>query len=188
MNRRTARPRTRQHPVWILLWVPPLLIALDDSPDLSSAMLRLAAVLLIGTLAWGMGRGPAEPGAERAFAALLLVAWFAACGTAFREQGVPPSIPARLAMAAALLLGPGFLYWAWQRRSRMMRVVDAAGALTRSPTGSLIKVALIIAVALVGVDRAFGLQTGDLLVIGTGIALFATLRVRGRRWALGALG
>ncbi len=188
MNQKTTSRRARQHPVWLLLWVPPLLIAIDDSPDLTSAMLRLAAVLLIGTLAWGMGRGPAGPRAERAFAALLLVAWFVTCGTAFREQGVPPSIPARLAMTAALLLGPGFLYWAWVRRSRMMRVVDAAGALTRSPTGSLVKVAVIIAVALLGIHRAFGLQTGDLLVIGTGIALFATLRVRGRRWALGTLG
>ena len=190
-NRRVGiwRAQAEPHPGWFLLWMPLLLIALDDSPNLTSAMIRLAAVLLLGMLAWGMGRGPAGPWVERGFAALLLVAWFAVCGTTFRLHGVPPSMPARLAVAGGLLLGPGFLLWAWKRRSRMVPVVDEAGLVAEpGSAGALIGMGALIVVALLVLDRLFGLQPADLLVIGTGLTLYTTFRVQGRHRAFGVMG
>ncbi len=168
--------------------MPLLLIALDDSPDLTSSMIRLAAVLLLGMLAWAMGRGPAGAWAERGFAALFLVAWFAVCGTAFRVHGVPASIPARLAITAGLLLGPVFLLWAWRRRAHMMPVVDEAGLVAEpgSP-GALVRVLALVVAALFLLDRLFGMQRADLLVIGTGLVLYTTFRVRGRHREFGVL-
>jgi hypothetical protein len=181
--------RAEPHPGWFLLWLPLLLIALDDSPDLSSSMIRLAAVLLLGMLAWGMGRGPAGPWAERGFAALLLVAWFAVCGTTFRLHGVPASMPARLAVTAGLLLGPVFLLWAWNRRARMVPVVDEAGVVAEpASAAALVKVLALVVIALFVLDRLFGVQRADLLVIGTGLVLYTTFRVQGRHRAFGVLG
>lgn len=187
-SRRILRAQAEPHPGWFLLWLPLLLIAFDSSPDLSSAMLRLATVLLLGMLAWGMGRGPAGPWAERGFAALLLVAWFAVCGTAFRLHGVSDSIPVRLAVTAGLLLGPAFLLWAWRRRERMVPVVDEAGLVAEpgSPAG-LVGVLVLVVVALLVLDRLLGLQPADLLVIGTGLVLYTTFRVQGRHRAFGVL-
>lgn len=166
-----------------------LLIAFDASPDLSAAMVRLAGVLLLGILAWGMGRGPAGPWAERSFAALLLVAWFAVCGTWFRLHGVPAAMPARLAVTAVLLLGPVFLLWAWWRRARMAPVINEVGLVSDSGSVAGLLMALaLVSVALFVLDRTFGLQRGDLMVIGTGLLLFANFRVRGRHQELGALG
>ena len=177
------------HPGWFLLWMPLLLIVFDDSSDLGSAMLRLAAVLLLGMLGWGLGRGPAGAWAERGFAALLLVAWFAVCGTAFRLNGVPESIPARLAVTAGLLLGPVFLLWAWRRRSSMVPVVDEAGAVAEpGSAAALARVLAMVVVALFVLDRLFGLQGADLLVIGTGLALYTAFRVEGRQRSLGVFG
>jgi hypothetical protein len=183
------RARAEPHPGWFLLSLPLLLIAFDDSRDLTSAMIRLAAVLLLGMLAWGMGRGPAGPWAERGFAALLLVAWFAVCGTTFRLHGVPVSMPARLTVTAGLLLGPVFLLWAWRRRARMAPVVDEGGFVARpgSAAASLRVLALVV-VALFVLDRLFGLQRADLLVIGTALVLYTTFRVRGRHQVFGVLG
>ncbi len=181
--------RSEPHPGWFLLWMPLVLIVLDDSPDLASAMFRLAAVLLLGMLAWGMGRGPAGAWAERGFAALLLVAWFAVCGTSFRLHGVPVSIPARLAVTAGLLLGPVFLLWAWRRRSRMVPVVDEAGLVAEpGSAAALARVLAVVVVALLVLDRMFGLQRADLLVIGTGLVLYTTFRVQGRHRSFGILG
>jgi hypothetical protein len=169
--------------------MPLLLIVFDSSPDLSSAMLRLAAVLLLGMLAWGMGRGPAGAWAERVFGALLLVAWFAVCGTALRLHGVPLSMPARLALTAGLLLGPVFLLWAWRRRARMVPVVDEAGLVAEpGSAAALARVLALVVVALVVLDRLFGLQRADLLVIGTGLVLYTMFRVQGRHRSFGVLG
>ena len=191
-NNGSRRQRPGVHPGWLLLWVPLLLIALDASPSLTSAMIRLGTVLLLGALAWGMGRGPAGPWAERLFAALLLVSWFIAFGTAFREQGAPSSLAARLAVAAGLLVGPAVLLWAWRRRSQMTRVVDLGGhAVESGALGALFRLGLLgllVVVALVVVDRLSGIQRADLLVIGTGLVLFAACRVRGRRRTLGVQG
>ena len=187
-SNRLLKAHAEPHPGWFLLWMPLLLIVLDDSPDLGSAMLRLAAVLLLGMLAWGMGRGPAGAWVERGFAALLLVAWFAVCGTAFRLNGVPESVPARLAVTAGLLLGPVFLLWAWRRRSGMVPVVDEAGVVAEPGSAvALMRVLALVVVALFVLDRLFGLQGADLLVIGTGLALYTTFRVQGRQRGLGVL-
>jgi len=183
------RARAEPHPGWFLLWMPLLLIVFDDSPDLGSAMLRLAAVLLLGMLGWGMGRGPAGVWAERGFAALLLVAWFAVCGTSFRLHGVPVSIAARLAVTAGLLLGPVFMLWAWRRRARMVPVVDEAGLVAEpGSAAALVGLLALVAVALFVLDRLFGLQRADLLVIGTGLVLYTTFRVQGRQRSFGVLG
>ncbi len=183
------RARAEPHPGWFLLWLPLLLIALDDSPDLTSSMIRLAAVLLLGMLAWGMGRGPAGPWAERGFAALLMVGWFAVCGTAFGLHGVPVSIPARLAVTAGLLLGPVFLLWAWRRRERMVPVVDEAGLVAEpGSAGALLRMLVLVVAALFVLDRILGLQRADLLVIGTGLVLYTTFRVQGRHRSFGVLG
>lgn len=183
------RARAEPHPGWFLLWMPLLLIVFDDSPDLNSAMLRLAAVLLLGMLAWGMGRGPAGIWAERGFGALLLVGWFAVCGTAFRLHGVPVSIPARLAVTAGLLLGPVFLLWAWRRRARMVPVVDDAGLVAEPGSAfALARVLVLVVLALFLLDRWFGLHRADLLVIGTGLILYTTFRVQGRHRAFGVPG
>jgi len=181
--------RAEPHPGWFLLWLPLLLIGFDDSPDLTAAMIRLAAVLLLGMLAWGMGRGPAGPWAERGFAALLLVAWFAVCGTTFRLHGVPIAMPGRLAVAAGLLLGPVFLLWAWRRRARMVPVVDEAGLVAEpGSAAALVRVLALVVVALFVLDRLFGLQRADLLVVGTGLVLYTMFRVQGRHRAFGVLG
>ena len=183
------RPRSEPHPGWFLLWLPLLLIVFDDTSDMSSAMMRLAVVLLLGILAWGMGRGPAGAWAERGFAALLLVAWFAVCGTAFRLHGVPASMTARLAVTGGLLLGPIFLLWAWRRRARMVPVVDEAGVVAEpGSAGALLRLAALVVVVLLALDRLFGLHGADLLVIGTGLALYTTFRVRGRQRSFGVLG
>lgn len=181
--------RSEPHPGWFLLWMPLLLIVLDESSDLGSAMIRLAAVLLIGMLAWGLGRGPAGAWAERVFAALLLMGWFAVCGTAFRLHSVPASIAARLAVTAGLLLGPVFLLWAWRHRSGMVPVVDEAGVVAEpgSPA-ALVRLVAVVVAALYLLDRLFGLQGADLLVIGTGLALYTTFRVQGRQRSFGVLG
>jgi hypothetical protein len=184
-----VRARAEPHPGWLLLWFPVLLIALDASPDLGAAMVRLAAVLLLGMVAWGMGRGPAGHLAERGFAALLLVAWFAVCGTAFRLHGVPASIVARLAVTAGLLLGPVFLLWAWRRRASMVPVVDDAGLVAEpGSAGALVRALVLVGVALVALDWLLGLRPADLLVVGTGLALYATFRVQGRHRTFGVLG
>jgi hypothetical protein len=168
--------------------MPVLLIVFDDSASLSSAMLRLAVVLLLGMLAWGMGRGPAGAWAERGFAALLLVAWFAVCGTAFRLNGVPTSIPARLLVTSGLLLGPVFLLWAWRRRARMVPVVDEAGLVAEpGSAASLVGVLALVIGTLLLLDRVLGLQRADLLVIGTGLVLYTMFRVQGRQRAFGVL-
>ena len=191
-NRRASgllKPHAGPHPGWFLLWLPVLLIAFDDSPDLSSAMVRLAAVLLLGMVAWGLGRGPAGPWAERLFAALLLVAWFAVCGTTFQLHGAPASMPARLAVTAGLLLGPALMLWAWRRRARLVPVVDEAGAVAEpGSAAALARTVALVVVALVVLDRLLGLQAADLLVIGTGLALYTTFRVQGRHQAFGVLG
>lgn len=183
------RPRAEPRPGWLLLLAPLLLIALDPAPGPGSAMLRLAVVLLLGMVAWGMGRGPAGAWAERGFAGLLMVAWFAVCGTAFRLQGAPESVAGRLAIAGGLLLGPFLLLWAWRRRARLAPVVDEAGAV--AAPGSAAAVArdlVLVAVALAGLDRLFGLEPADLLVIGTALALYAAFRTRGRQAAFGVPG
>ena len=183
------RARAEPHPGWLLVWLPLLLIAFEGSPDLSSAMVRLAGVLLLGIVAWGTGRGPAGPWAERSFAALLLVGWFAVCGTWFRLHGVPAAMPARLAVTAVLLLGPLFLLWAWWRRARMAPVVNEVGLVAASGSAAGLLMALVlVALALFVLERLFGLERADLMVIGTGLVLFANFRVRGRHQELGALG
>ena len=177
------------HPGWFLIWLPVLLIAFDDSPDLGSAMIRLAAVLLLGMVAWGLGRGPAGVWAERLFAALLLLAWFAVCATSFRLHGAPASMPARLAVTLGLLLGPALMLWAWRRRARLMPVVDEAGAVAQpGSAAALMRTFALVGLALLALDRFLGLQAADLLVIGTGLALYATFRVQGRHQAFGVLG
>ncbi len=184
-----VRARAEPRPGWMLLWAPVLLIALDASPDLGAAMVRLAAVLLLGMLAWGMGRGPAGALAERGFAALLLVAWFAVCGTAFRLHGVPASVAARLAVTAGLLLGPVLLLWAWRRRARMAPVVDDAGLVAEpGSAAALVRALVLVTAALLALDWLLGLQLADLLVVGTGLVLYATFRVQGRQRSFGILG
>ena len=189
-NRRSSallRPHAEPHPGWFLLWLPVLLIAFDNSPDLSSAMVRLAAVLLLGMVAWGLGRGPAGVWAESLLAALLLVAWFAVCATTFQLHGAPASMPAPL--AAGLLLGPALMLWAWRRRARLVAVVDEAGAVAEpGSAAALARTVALVVVALVVLDRLLGLQAADLLVIGTGLVLYTTFRVQGRHQAFGVLG
>ena len=183
------RARAEPQPGWFLLCAPVVLIALDDSPDPGAAMVRLAGVLLLGMLAWGMGRGPAGAWAERGFAALLLMAWFVVCGTAFRLHGVPASLLARLALTAGLFLGPLFLLWAWRRRARMAPVVDEAGRVAEpGSAGAVVRALALVVLALLALDRLLGLQAADLLVVGTGLVLFAAFRVQGRQRTLGVLG
>ncbi len=136
-----------------------------------------------------MGRGPSGHWAERGFAALLLVGWFVACGTAFRLHGVPASMPGRLAFTVALLLGPTLLLWAWRRRASMMPVVDEAGLVAEpGSAGSLLRGLVVVVVALLLLDRLLGLQSADHLVIGTGLVLYTTFRVQGRHRSFGVLG
>lgn len=178
-SRGIPRARVEPHAGWYLLWLPLVPIAVDRSPEPTAAMLRLAAVLLLGILVWGLGRGPAGAWAERGFATLLLVGWFAVCGTAFRLYGVPAATPERLAVTAGLLLGPLFLLWAWRRRARMAPVI--AGA---APLRSFV----LVGGSLTLLDRLPGVERSDLVVLGTALALWAIFRVRGRRPRLGALG
>lgn len=146
-------------------------------------------VLLLGIIAWGLGRGPAGIWAERGFAALLLVGWFAVCGTSFRLHGVPVSMPARLVLTAGLLLGPVLLLWAWRRRAGMVPVVDEAGIGTEPGSAGTVLRALVGVVAtLWALDRLLGLQPADLLVVGAGLLLFTTFRIRGRQQGFGTLG
>lgn len=176
------RARPEPDPGWVLPWIPLLVIVFDDSPDPSAALARLAAVLLLGMLVWGMGRGPAGTWAELGFAALLLVGWFAVCGIAFRVHGPPDSIPARLAVVAGLLVGPAFLLWAWRRRAGMAPVLDPAGAAAHPGLAATLARALALAGAmLLLLHRLLGLPQADLLVIGTGLALATAFSVRGRR-------
>lgn len=181
--------RAEPRPGWSLLSLPLLVIAFEGPLTPTSAMLRLAGALLLGMLVWGMGRGPAGPRVERAFAALLLVGWFAVCGTAFRAHGVPVSIPLRLAATGGLLLGPVLLLWAWRRRARMVPVAGLAEGVAepRSAVSWLAALALVV-VALVALDHVLGLRRADLLLIGTGLVLCTAFRVRGRQRAFGALG
>lgn len=190
MRSKARRQRAAMtHPGWLLLWAPALLVAVDDSSGLTASMVRLGVVLVLATLIWGSGRGPASPRAERAFAGLLLIAWFTACGTAFREQGVPASIAARLAVTGALLLGPALLLWAWRRRSMMTPVVDEIrGGAPPEARAFLAKLVAALSVALLLVYRWPGLRTADLVVVACGFALYAVCRVRGRRTPVGAAG
>jgi hypothetical protein len=166
--------------------MPLLLIVLDDSPDLIAAMMRLAVVLLLGMLAWGMGRGPAGPWVERSFAVLLLLSWFVVCAITFHLYSAPESMVERLTVTVGLLLGPSFLLWAWRRRSRMVPVVDEGGCVAaRGSVGALVRIGLLIILALLSLEQLFGLQAADLLVIGTGLALFAAFRIQGRQRAFG---
>lgn len=183
------KARAEPAPGWPVLWLPILLIAFDGSPDLAAAMIHLAALLLLGIVAWGMGRGPAGVVAERLFAALLLVAWFAVCGTAFRLHAVPDSVAARLAVTAGLLLGPTLMLWAWRHRARMVPVTDAAGVVAEpGSVAAAVRKVLMVVAALILLDRLLGLQGADLLVIGTGLALYTTFRVQGRHHGFGLLG
>lgn len=182
-------PRPEPRPGWPILWLPLLVIVFDASPDLGAAMIRLALVLLLGMVAWGMGRGPAGVWAERGFAALLLVGWFAVCGITFRLHGPPDSIPARLAVAAGLLVGPAFLLWAWRRRARLAPVLNPAGGAAHPGLAATLARALVLAgAALFVLHRLLGLPQTDLLVIGTGLALGTAFSVRGRRRRLRFLG
>ena len=209
-SRGALRPGVEPGPGWHLLWLPLLVIgsrgfaglevvagrlgaawpaALDGAPSPSSATARLAVVLLIAMLVWGMGRGPAGPWVESGFAALLMVAWFAVCGTSFRLHGVPEAMPARLAVTVALLSGPVLLLWAWRRRARMAPVVNAAGRIAEpGSAATLLWALLLVGLALLALDRLLGLERADLMVIGAGLLLYGTFRVRGRHQELGALG
>ena len=183
------RARAEPDPGWLLSWIPLLVIVFDASPDLSAALIRLAAVLLLGMLVWGMGRGPAGTLAELGFAALLLVGWFAVCGTTFRLHGLSEAIPARLAVAAGLLVGPAFLLWAWRHRARMAPVADGGGrAARRGAAGILVWALALAGAALFLSHRLLGVRPADLLVIGTGLFLGTAFSVRGRRRAFGVPG
>lgn len=183
------RARPEPDPGWVLPWIPLLVIVFDDSPDPSAALARLAAVLLLGMLVWGMGRGPAGTWAELGFAALLLVGWFAVCGTSFRLHGPSDSIPARLAVAAGLLVGPAFLLWAWRRRARMAPVLDGGGRAARGGAAAILARALVfVGPALFLAHRLLGLRQVDLVVIGTGLFLCTAFSVRGRSRTFGVLG
>lgn len=183
------RARTEPDPGWLLLWIPLLVIVFDGSSDLSAALIRLAAVLLLGMLIWGMGRGPAGTLAELGLAAMLLVGWFAVCGTAFRLLGPSDSIPARLGVAAGLLVGPAFLLWAWRRRARMAPVLDGGGGIARrGAAATLARAMVFVGAALFMAHRLLGLRQADLLVVGTGLFLGTAFSVRGRRRGFGVLG
>ena len=207
-SERLLRARAEPWPGWSVLWLPLLVIGwralgglevtlgrlgglpvvFEDAPSLTSATVRLAVVLLIAKLVWGLGRGPAGPWVERAFAAMLMVTWFAVCGTSFRLHGVPDAMPARLAVTAGLLSGPVLLLWAWRRRARMVPVVTAAGVTEPGSAAALLWPLFLVGLALFALDRLLGLERADLAVIGIGLLLYATFRVRGRRQELGALG
>ena len=202
------RPRAEPRAGWALLWLPLLVIGwrgfagleaamgrlggvvpatFEGAPSPGSATVRLAVVLLVGMLVWGMGRGPAGPWVERGFAALLMVAWFAVCGTSFRLHGAPYDMPVRLAVAVALLSGPVLLLWAWRRRARMVPVVNAAGRVAAPGSAAALLWALsLVGLALFALDRLLGLERADLVVVGGGLLLYATFRVRGRHQELGA--
>ena len=183
------RARAEPDPGWLLLWIPFFVLVFDDSSDPRAALIRLAAVLLLGMLVWGMGRGPAGTLAELGFAALLLVGWFAVCGTTFRLHGLSDSIPARLGVAAGLLIGPAFLLWAWRRRARMAPVLDAGGRIARHGAAATLARALVLVGATLFVaHRLLGLGQADLLVVGTGLFLGTAFSVRGRRRGFGVLG
>ena len=181
--------RAEPDPGWLLLWIPLFVIVFDDSPDLSAALIRLAAVLLLGMVVWGMGRGPAGTWSELGFAALLLVGWFAVCGTTFRLHEPSDSIPTRLGVAAGLLVGPAFLLWAWRRRARMAPVLDGGGQIARCGAAVTLARALVFVGATLFLShRLLGLRQIDLLVIGTGLFLCTAFSVRGRRRSFGVLG
>ena len=183
---RLLRPRPEPSPGWPLLWLPLLLFAFEGPPGMGPALIRLAVLLLLGMLAWGMGRGPAGAPAERGIAGLLLLAWFIVAGAAFRLHGVPVSVPARLAVTAGLLLGPVLLLWAWRRRARMVPAASPSGpGAGRGSVAAPWSALALVGGALFVLDRLVGLPGADLLVLGTVGLLWGALRVRGRRHGLG---
>lgn len=102
---------------WFLVWMPCLLVAMDGEATVSSAMVRLFAILLVAAAIWARGLGPTDALSERVFVAGWACSWAAALGSVI-IAGELTSATGWLGLPT-LLVGAGWLGWAYHQRQEL---------------------------------------------------------------------
>lgn len=116
---------------WFLVWMPFVLLALEDGSSLGSAMIRLLAVLLVAALIWARGLGPSGLWPERFFVGVWAAAWTGALGLLVTAGGWPSTSLGNAALLAALLVGAAWLSGACQMRQDLRKALSAGSLFGR---------------------------------------------------------
>ncbi|MCP4201532.1 MAG: hypothetical protein GY769_06305 [bacterium] len=104
---------------WFLVWMPLVLLALENGATLASAMARLIAVLLVAGVIWARGLGPGGRLAERLFVAFWAGSWAAALGALVTASSWTSTARGSAGLLATLLVGAGWLGWAYHQRQEL---------------------------------------------------------------------
>lgn len=105
---------------WFLVWMPLALLLFDPTASASNAMARFLAVLLVAALLWARGLGPRGAVADRLFVAAWVGSWAAALGTLVTAGAWTASATGSVALFGTLLIGAGWLGWAFHERQELL--------------------------------------------------------------------
>ncbi|MFQ5525333.1 MAG: hypothetical protein ACE5GX_03655 [Thermoanaerobaculia bacterium] len=167
---------------WFLVWMPLVLLALENTPSLASAMARLLAVLLVAGLIWARGLGPVGPWPARLFVSAWAAVWAAALGLLVTAGGWPITRLGSIALGTALLVGAAWLGWACQVRHDLRKALAAGPRFGVSPdraanTSTIAVVWLLSAALFTFAIIAGNAHWADGLVIALALGAFTAFQL-----------
>jgi len=169
---------------WFLVWMPLSLLLLDGNASATSAMARLLAVLMVSALIWARGLGPGGALADRVFVAFWAGAWAAALGTLVTAGGWSSSMAGLASLFGTLLVGAGWLGWAYHERQELQsdRCGEESGVFSHDKPYSLGTIALtwlLAALVFVLALSTFDAHWSDGVVLVSSMICFTVFQ-RGR--------
>ncbi len=169
---------------WFLVWMPLALLAVDGNATLGSAMVRLLAVLMVSGLIWARGLGPGGALAERVFVTAWAGSWAAALSALVTAGGWSSSVGGSIGLFATLLVGAGWLGWAYHERQELQTArrsaapFDASHKEPASPA-TIVAAWLLAALLFALMVASNNAHWADGLVLLTSLACFTAFQ-RGR--------